>query len=248
MPHGTPDWGLVGPKATTFGLDDWGEHAVRLGSPHFFDRRGDCLLLTDFRVGLEGLVGLGDGIGWAVDLFTGASRTGAYAVRLTTIGGDGNKAGLLANLAYPVISLLGLEFTFAGDGTRRWIGYLDWYTGARQYMARIRISEATGLMEYSTGALTWATQATLGALISNAQAIHTLKFVVDIAMPTPEFVRAILNANLEQLTNIPVPWVVDAATLPHLAIHVYIENNAGTEAVGYVDNVIVTQNEPPFQE
>ena len=49
MPHGTPDWGLVGPKTTTYGMDDEGEAAVRLGSPHFFDRRGDVLLLTDFR-------------------------------------------------------------------------------------------------------------------------------------------------------------------------------------------------------
>lgn len=31
MPHGTPDWGLVGPKTTTYGVDDLGEHAVRMG-------------------------------------------------------------------------------------------------------------------------------------------------------------------------------------------------------------------------
>lgn len=248
MPHGTPDWGLVGPKATTYGLDDWGEHAVRLGSPHLFDRRGDCLLLTDFRVGIENLEGVGVPIGWTIDLVTEHSRSGAYAVQVTAQGGEGFTAGLRALLAYPVLSPLGLEFTFGGDQSKRWQAWIDWYTGAQHYLAGLRISPWSGLLEYSTAVGVWAPQATLGFLRTSDYAMHTLKFVVEPSLIPPEYVRAILNENLEQMTGIQVPWVADVVTLPHLAISIYIENTADTEATGYVDNVIITQNEPPFQE
>jgi len=244
MPHGTPDWGLVGPKATTFGLDDLGEHAVRLGSPHFFDRRGDTLLLTDFRDGIGDFDSTGDGVGWDTTLVTLHSRTGPYAVRVTTLGGIGNKTGLVARFSYPLLSSLGLEFSFGSNLKHRWQGWLDWYTGARQYLARMRVHDDTGLLQYSTGVGLWAEQAILGELLDSSRPLNTLKFVVDPTLPDPEFVRAMFNSNSESMAGVPVPWVADILTVPHLVVYIYLEDTRAAPAVGYLDNIIVTHNEP----
>ncbi|GAI90305.1 unnamed protein product, partial [marine sediment metagenome] len=104
MPHGTPDWGLVGPKDTVYGLDDLGEHAVRLGTPHLWDRRGDVIWMSDFREGL-GDVGtfVGPGAGGSVVLHTEYARQGAYCVQLTT-DKDDEIAFLHKYLPFPVYS------------------------------------------------------------------------------------------------------------------------------------------------
>ena len=242
MPHGTPDWGLVGPKARVFGLDDLGEHAVRLGSPDFFDRRGDVLFITDFTEGLSIFDGSGNIAGWAVCLATGYARTGAYCAKLTTPGGDGNDARLVARLATPVSVSLGLEFVF-GDyaGRSDWQGYLDWWDGVLHYMARVRVNTATGAIDYYDNVTPWVNFATVGGLHDHSHPMHTLKLVV--FQTPPVYVRVIINSFLLPLPSIAVPSVGPPGG-PYIQFEIRAVNTADPPAIGFVDNVIVTQNEP----
>ncbi len=242
MPHGTPDWGLVGPKQTIFGLDDLGEHAVRLGSPHFFDRRGDALLLTTFQEGTGPFSYLAAGAGTAVQLYTHHSRQGAYSVRLMSGTDDGAYSGIRARMAYPVPSSLGLEFCFIGQGVQIWRAYLEWYDGDDHYFARIRITESTGAIDYGHGDGLWTNFATLGLLYGGDNPIHTLKLVAD--MPLSEYVRVIFNNNSWSLAGTPVPSIPAAVVGEHLVVEIHYAEANRLNTQGYVDNVIVTQNEP----
>lgn len=242
MPHGTPDWGLVGPKTTVYGLDDLGEHAVRLGSPHFFDRRGDVVFLTDFSEGLAPFWQAGAGAGWGVGLTAGNSRTGPFCARLRAGVAVGGHAGLYFTLAPSVLGPIGLEFTFGrADSQCYWEGRLDWNDGVDWAQARIRVTHWSGALEYWDNVTPWVNFATVGLLRPWASAMHTLKMVVDINRE--EYVRVLLNDQAYLLPAVPVP-PVGGVLAPHIYVQILCTNAAAVELDGYVDNVIVTQNEP----
>ena len=242
MVHGTPDWGLVGPKDTVYGLDDLGEHAVRMGSPHFFDRRGDVVVASDFRDGLGPWVPYLSGLNAALELWTGASRSGAYSLRCVTGSTANFWAGVYKWLPYPVPSKLGLEFSFNIDVlTRYWHGRIRWRTWAQEYDARVRLNHQTANLEYWDGA--W--QFLAGPLFNVVQLYpsHTLKFVVDTTLAVPEYVRAILDSVAYPMAGFLVENPIAAIT-PDLFIEVIHYTDVAVNVPAFLDNIIVTQNEP----
>jgi len=242
MPHGTPDWGLVGPKQTVYGLDDLGEHAVRMGSPNFFDRRGDVIFLTDFSEGLSMFRQMGSGLGPWVGLSTGNARTGAFAARLMPGPGLGGHAELVFTLAPPTVTGIGLEFSFGRDiSPAYWEGHLEWFDGGARNIAWIRVNSATGGLEYYDNVTPWVYVGAVGQLRTWDGALHTLKMVVDIGRG--EYVRVILNQQPFSLAGVPMPSP-GAVGAPYLYGEVRHTNSVAIAAEGFVDNVIVTQNEP----
>ncbi|GAI79868.1 unnamed protein product, partial [marine sediment metagenome] len=192
MPHGTPDWGLVGPKRTTYGLDDLGEHAVRLGSPHLFDRRGDVLVATDFRDGLGEVELVNVGVGGTVGLYAGRSRSGAYSV---VFGGDGVNACVQTASIWvplPVLSRVGVEFSFSFFALMgKWEVLCHWGDRNRQYEAQVRLryTPATSDVAYWDGAYHgFGTGVTLAA---SRLPQHTMKMVVDLL--NHEYARFIID-------------------------------------------------------
>lgn len=251
MPHGTPDWGLVGPKYTTYGLDDLGEHAVRLGSPHFFDRRGDALLLTDFREGLGCFYDATPAGSGRVELHTGHSRTGAYAVGLVGNPGDINVGRIQAMIAIPVLSVLGLEWTFSiAEHSRYVVGGLVWISPVDTWEAYVRYDNVNNRSEYRDNAGTFTPIPGAGRLFRDDHALHTVKMVVDMT-PDPvtgayEYVRILIDDNAYDMRGIS-PNLTGAAAWGHLYVEIEHQGNTDTDPVVFVDNVIVTQNEPVWQ-
>jgi len=254
MPHGTPDWGLVGPKYTTYGLDDLGEHAVRLGSPVLWDRRGDVLVETDFREGLGSFYANGGGLLWAVALHAGNARTGAYCVKLTA-GSDGAlNAYLQKRLPRPVLAKVGLEFSFScAAWTSAWEWQILWQAGSVLYTAYVRYDHVNGLLQTYEEPATWTTFATVDVLYTDDHVQHTGKLVVDmgavdaVGNPLPVYDRFHFNEQGYNLRLPPPAREVDRfpggvpdeflVTVVHSAVALHNPD-------GYVDNVIVTQNEP----
>jgi len=254
MPHGTPDWGLVGPKSTTYGLDDLGEHAVRLGSPVLWDRRGDVLVQTDFREGLGSFDGGGAGTGWAVTLHAGNARTGAYCAKLTPGSDGGQNAWLSKALPRPVLAKVGLEFSFScAPGTGRWLWCIDWQAGSVLYAAYVRYDHVNGWLQTYEEPATWTTFATVGSLLQLDQVLHTGKLVVDMGAvdaagnPLPLYVRFQLNEGGYNLQVPPPAREVDripGGVPDEFGVTVFHYSVATHNPDGYADNVIVTQNEP----
>lgn len=242
MPHGTPDWGLVGPKETVYGLDDLAEHAVRLGTPHLWDRRGDGVWMSDFREGL-GDVGtrVGGGAGGSVVLHTVNARQGAYCVKLTTDDLD-LEAALVKHLPYPVFSRLGIEITFGCGGWNDYIEVIgDLRDAVGTWLPEVRWDPTGGTIICRIGLAAWHTMTTTQMAYAFDPCSNSLKMVFDVSLGT--YVRVIANDVLYGLTAQPL-YHDPAVGTPHFAARVGQHADPGRNAVIYMDNFIVTQNEP----
>jgi len=242
MPHGTPDWGLVGPKSTTFGLDDLGEHAVRMGSPHLWDRRGDVVYTTDFSEGFGIFRGSFDGLGSGVTLYTGNARHGAFSVRLTPGSNLGRTAGLAAFMPIPRFAGWGLEFTFnTDDDHTTWAWELETRVGTHRWRAVVHYDVVLARLQYLADDGLYYPFATAIPYWDCTDLSNTGKMVVDSRKW--EYVRFLLNDREYPLTGIPVDYIpAMAATYFQVSFGLY--GPPGKNVPGYVDSVIVTQNEP----
>jgi len=242
MPHGTPDWGHVGPKSTTYGLDDLGEHAVRLGSPHLWDRRGDVVYETNFSEGLGIFTIFLFGLGAGGTLFTGNARSGAFCVQLTG-GSDGERmARLLGLIPFPRLDWFGLEFTFSVSAqTEFWRWNLVWHINLVQYNARIQVDCVNNRLEYWGNDGLYHEFAAGVVLDESTELHHTGKVVVNTV--DWRYVRFILNDVEYDLGQFAVETTgALAGNYFNMAVeHVSV---ALSNAVAYIDSVILTQNEP----
>ncbi len=242
MSHGTPDWGLVGPKTTTYGLDDLGEHAVRLGSPHSFDRRGDVIAADTFDQGMGEWSSNWNGTLAAVSLWMGENRQGPFCVALTAGSSANGWAGIGRSVPYTVRSRVGLEASIGLDpNTFYWEWALTWRDDVRLWDARMRYDFQNQNLDYWDNAGRWQPFATGVRVGSWSGVWHTGKLVIDLT--TSMYVRALFAENEYDLSmhaiqrGLPTNRVELQASLRHYGVLTF-------NPVGKVDSVIMTRNEP----
>jgi len=242
MAHGTPDWGLVGPKSTTYGLDDLGEAVVRLGSPHLWDRRGDVIVLESFENGLGVCQPLLSGALAALDLHAGNAAHGVLSLGLTAGSDVGHYAEVWLYHGLPVSSRVGLEFAFTNDQwTESWVWWIAWYTGTHLIQARVWFLRQTKDLQYEDdGGLpqpfeddvqVWAT----------AKCWNIGKLVVDFT--EHRYIRFIMNDVAWDLSAYPMAFGLDP-TPASLRVFVQHIGVADHNPLAYLDTVILTHNEP----
>jgi len=242
MPHGTPDWGLVGPKATTFGLDDLAEHAVRMGSPHSFDRRGDVMAADIFDRGMGEWSSNWNGVLAAVNLWTGENRQGPLCVALRAGSSANGWAGIGRSVPYTVRSRVGLEASIGLDvNTYFWQWAITWRDGVRLWDARMRYDFVNQTLDYWDAGGLWQTFATGVRTRAWSGVWHTGKLVIDLT--TSMYVRALFAENEYDLgafalqNFLPSTRVELQVSMVHYGVLTF-------NPVGKVDSVIVTRNEP----
>lgn len=249
MPHGTPDWGLVGPKSTVYGLDDLGEHAVRMGSPSTWDRRGDVTFATDFRHGIGDMVIWCLGAGCVATLHAGAARQGAYCVKLTAGRDDIRSAGIRKRLPYLVASNLGVECSFGFHPDTDYVqleGYLQDANGL--WEPTLRLYPNTGVLQVRTAPAGAYVQVSATANVHlDVDCINTIKMVFNrhrvLGVYTGYYVRAIVNSVAYPIDTHPIfftPGVLEYRAMFEFRHYGTFGNNPE----GFADNFIVTQNEP----
>lgn len=241
MPHGTRDWGHVGPRTTTFGLDDWGEVAVRLGSPVLYDRRGDVVWMTDFREGISELLPSNFGVGSGVSLWTGAQRQGAFCVALICGAALDDYGQVQKYVPYPVTSGIGVEVSFS-VAQHTWsveMGFF-WLDGTRERQAAVRVRPTANVLEYYDGTLGWTQEAAGLDLRELDYAQHTMKLVANTV--DNRYVRVLLNQNEHPLAPHPVVDVGAATTIDLMMYVLHVGDGGGADEC-FIDNMIITQNE-----
>ncbi len=242
MPHGTPDWGLVGPKDTIYGLDDLGEHAVRLGSPHLWDRRGDVIWFTIFENGLEGALEVVSAGTCNVRLWTGYARQGAFHVHVEVEHPAAHYAALEKWLPFPVTSGIGCEFSF-WDYTERgpWYIQIDAVDEAASYEGRVRVWPGTGVLQYYDATGVWVALTSGTEYILRDHTWHTMKLVImfDLGL----YNRVILDDEVYDMGALPL-YAGRAPGPKYLHVVVGRMGHDTVDVWGYMDSVIVTQNEP----
>jgi len=242
MPHGTPDWGLVGPRQTTYGLDDLGEAVARLGSPVTWDRRGDVIYVNNFNDGLWGALYEASGPSCTAGLHVGHSRHGPYSLAVLGDGAAACDVTLWITLPLPVYSRVGLESTFSvrnpQDTHQQDIVWQD-ANVAGWAMVQYRVADrALDVYDQDAG---WVTFATSVPLLPSTALNCTVKLVADLT--ARRYVRYILNDVTYDLSAYQ-PLFTGGAGYSWFYCGVITARGVGSIAPSYIDAVIITQNEP----
>lgn len=242
MPHGRPDWLVTNANRQTFPVLDMGELAARLGSIVTYDRRGDVIFLDDFEDGLIRWLQATSGTGAAIAVDTTRARNGAQSVKLTG-GSDGNRNALISHRqAIQFLGRIGFEISFMHDGSyESFANHLEVNNGSGTWAFEVRYTLASKLLEYSDEDGNYQTlDASL--TINNASGLfHTIKVVLDL--DAMEYVRALVDTDSYDLSGIG-GFKSSSADIPEIFAQARHVSRSGQNDVVYVDDAIITQNEP----
>lgn len=242
MGHGTPDWWGAEPGQTTFQVQDVGELAARLGSIDTFDRRGNVIFLEDFESGFTPRW-LRESQYTGVPVLSGAgARSGAYSLKLETTPVSGAACGILCYRPLPVMGKIGLEASFAIGGHVGIIAVgMGLYDGTNFAIFSVRYLPPTDKWQYLDSAGAWVDLFTSMVLYESPTIFHTLKIVADYE--NGEYFYIIVNEREQGLSGI-AGRTGEQVAIPSLVIYSTVINDDTNIGTAYLDDVIVTQNEP----
>ena len=242
MPRGQPDYGIYTQTPVASGISDPGEAAARLGSINVFDRRGWTVWMDDFEAAA---------LKWGADSGFGGSDPilshvlawmGAQSVYFL-ISGDANSISILSH-DFPLTrrGKIGVEFW-----THLWNGasnYLRLYVGV---MDGTNTSIARLLLDSDLRTATIVTPAGNIPIADNCfpnvltDLFVPVKLVIDI--DTDLYTRLMIGPDEYDISTHSM--VLGAPTTnKYMLISFELENGGGGIGYAYIDNFILTQNEP----
>lgn len=242
MGHGLPDFGATSAPVTTYGLDDLGELAARLGSIVTYDRRGDVVFLEDFESGLAKWEASLGGVDGDVYLSMEDARSGLLSVCLLTPSADELNAMILRAAALPSLTATGLEVSFllASD-----IGTVDLvislYDGVYYNYWGGRYDASGERVQYRDSAGDYQDVESPYSLSLAYSMFHTFKLVCDPV--THCYRRVLLDGKQWNLPGVEGAWGEDDRA-PYVWVAVIYTGSEGANWGLWVDDVILTHNEP----
>ena len=233
-------------RGPLWSVTDLGELAARLGSPVTFDRRGDVCLIDNFDEGILKWVSNAWGAGGSVSISPDRARHGAWSVKMVA-GSDGYRmAQIYQVMAFPARGKLGMECAFAFDAELDWFGLLfDLYDGEYFHEPLVVYDYSNLHLWIRNGAGEVVDLATGLDLYVPYYPFWLLKVVVDFE--SVKYMRVLLNNTEYDVSGVSYLRSADSSNA-RLRVGVksvgqeYLEGEYN--AVVYVDDVIVTQNEP----
>jgi len=242
MVYELPDWADAAPRRTISPMVDLGELAARLGSVISYDRRGDVIWFDDFEDNIDKWDISISGTGAGVALSTDSARSKGKSAKLTTGDLTGDYALILRYLPHPIWSRIGFEISFTVnndlDSIEMLINFLD---GTDFHQGFIRYRPQLKRLEYWGEDAAWHTLATGIDLFAAVKMFHTMKLVVDPRVD--EYVRFLLDDKDYDMAKIKFEhgaYPVAARVYFRLRIETAVDANRSI----YVDDAIMTQNEP----
>lgn len=242
MAHGFRDFGQYGAGAVAFPVSDMGELAARLGSINVFDRRGETVWMDDFEEApLKWATGTG-GTGASVARSTTTAKNGLASCLLDPGGAEDDYAYIRKYLTTPQQVRLGSESSFTyNTGLKKLRWEFQIYDGTDVHGGLVEYIVSSDICRiYDYGASTWVNLVTVG-LLSDVTMWNILKLVIDY--DTDKYVRLLLNEDEFDLSAYSLDVSTDS-TAPHLRVYIGAYNQGGADNFAYIDDVIITQNEP----
>lgn len=242
MAHGQPDFGQYAAKSTVYPQADFAEIAARLGSICTYDRRGDVIFLEDFTNELTRWTATKFGTGATVAISNNRFKSRGFSAKLTTGSTSTGEAGLHKYFAVPIYSRIGLEASFAVPSTfgNLWF-YIRVHTGTEyhQWGAVYNVKNGTLGIQDSSGAIKDLSLAS--ALYADDSLFHTIKLVGDFS--TNKYSRVLLDNVSVDLSGEDC-YIVSNVANPYLQITFSFFPDPLANVNGYLDDIILTQNEP----
>jgi len=242
MAHTLPDYTTKYKLAKIFGNVDNAELAARLGGPTTMDRRGNIIWYDDFEAAAALKWDPNIAPGGTVAYSAERAFMGNQSLKLVTDNDLGDFIVLRKSFPLPVERTIGLEFMFCitvenpivqptlegWDGTNYFIGQLLW-------------NQLTGKLYYYNAGFAWTELPVYDATTLMYEPWFYMKLVIN--WDTKEYVRAIFGGTTYDLSGIPM-CESPSITLQHVDVYLGVENTAGAISTVYIDNVVLTQNEP----
>jgi len=228
--------------ATIFANIDDAELAARLGSINTFDRRGNVICMDDFEGAMLKWSTNWDGLNAGVNLSTATARSGSQSCILTAGDGVNGKAEISRYMGGKILGKMGAEVSFTVNNLTTTIE-LDfrYFDGTYGYIARIIYDKAGKKFQYYNylgNPVDFITGVNLRSYINS---FHTMKLIIDTN--SSEYVRFLCDDFGEDLSGLSLNSYGDART-PDLYFEMkHTCANANAKSI-YVDDVIITQNEP----
>lgn len=242
MPHGQRAWSNIGADQVVHGLADSAELAARLGSADTHNREGNVVFIEGFEHGMQPWNPAASGTGGEVRVSNLAYRSSGYSCRLH----DGSEYAYGAQISrpfpIPVLGRYGFEFSFHPDDNLQYlIATLAYRDGTIEHQFQVTYDavEET-LLQTIPGGSSVAFAAGVD-LYTGEGIFHTLKLVADLAGDA--WVRVILDENEFELTDYG-PYTFAWSGSPHINLIITTYGQSGLSSTIYVDDIIVTQNEP----
>ncbi|MCL5026638.1 MAG: hypothetical protein M1531_09140 [Chloroflexi bacterium] len=219
------------------------ELAVRLGSISKYNRLGQVYWDESFEYGLQRVVTATSGAGSSVTQSNLASRSGAYAAKLTVGATVGNYARVSAQLQPPPLGKWGIECSFTTYFHLYPLTFLISYrNGTINIIGEIQYDFNAQTLKYRNSDGTYTTLASNIILYSQIPLFHTIKLIVD--MTTQQYVRVLLNGNTYDMAGIGMHAPGDVGASWVTLEITSVQGAGGSVDTNYIDDLIFTANEP----
>lgn len=229
-------------RGAVWSLTDLGELAVRLGSPVWYDRRGDVIFIETFEHG----VGMWDpslsGAGATAALKVGEALSGGYSCRLRPGTTADWRAGIQRGFPFYGLRVMGYQVAFQNNlDISEFLLTVDQFDGRQNIYAACRYVVADNSLQYYSAEEEWVVAVSNLALSVGVGEFHVLKVVTDLY--TEEYVRLMCDDYEVDLSGVGCR-VTEASEAPLLQVSIYVTGLEGEAEDILVDDVVITQNEP----
>lgn len=238
LPDGTTKYRMV----TVFGQIDTGELAARLNSIVTHDRRGNVVWMDDFEAPTLKWKTSTPNTGDEVALYITSTKTGSIAAKLTTGDQIDDVVSMYKYFQRPVMKRLGFEFSTTINANTKFVTGIIWVQyGSKLYYGTIYLDVQNSKVWYADVGGTPVELDSDYGFVTDDKAWYTLKIVIDSELK--EYVRVILNGKTYPMPGIKL-HTNSGTALWFLAVQIdHVTATTANNAI-YVDNVIITQDEP----
>jgi len=242
MTHGAPDNYQVKPKLTTYTLQDMAELAERIGAIHSIDRLGDVIFNENFKDGICHWNTETGGLGETIEECGNRSEQGGFSLKILIPANDDAYAEIYRAMPYPIEGKIGFEFCNTTNAYMKNItAWLLFYTGSIKIVFGIKFDITNENIYYWNEGDDWVLLDENVKILWTWYLFHRQKFIVDLL--ALEYVRHRTSTKTTNMSG-KYPHTINDDSKPHIYIELYINGNADGIIETYLDNIIITQNEP----
>jgi len=247
MVHGQPDFGMYAPKTKIYGQADVGELAARLGSICTYDRRGDVVWLDDFESSETKWYAEDSGAGEVAGQSSERARSGSYSYRMDLGAAIDRWASIRRYFAPLNPAKIGVEISWSQYlliENNRFEMWLIHYNGTRRYDFRVALDTsgiAWPILKYWDSTPDWHVIETVNANIAEELFLN-MKLVIN--SDTHKYERILLGAKEYDASAFSVSDGPSGTGEQFLVLLKYSSLTAGAVNRAYIDDFIITQNEP----
>jgi len=242
MAHGYPDFAQSAGVNTVYQLRDLAELAARLGSIDTFDRRGDVFFLEDFEHGATCFGSTGNGTGNSSYLSLERARSKSFSYKLVSGSTGAHDRYLYVRTGLPSLSKVGFEVSIELDDSNNVVEWLlQCYDGVNALKGHIKYDDSVNKLYYLNSASAWVEFATNVIMLTTPGMFNTAKLVIDSV--NAKYSRFILNATGYSLADIALEST-PSIYVNQVYAYVRFVGESGDNDIAYVDDWILTQNEP----